>query len=616
MNIDISELIEQPGSRTGQGQRRFYILSTVLCIIMVAIVGRSAYLQILQGGTFRALAEHNRLESTLIPAPRGIIYDMHHTPLVENISSTDIVITPSELPLREHEGGIIDRLATILTNTPPEEIQSAITKARATRQNTLLSKAIDHTTVLEIEKSERELPGVHLASSLVRKYPHAESLAHVLGYTSPVTAEELLGDTTLAVTDTTGKQGIEKTYDTSLRGQHGFTSTEVNASGNRKTDIGTKAAIPGEDVTLTIHADLQKFVYGLFSETNEKRKALRKDPIRGVAIVLDSNSGSVRSLVSYPSYDSNAFSQPSLRSQTAKIFQEPGNPLFNRATDGTYPSGSTIKPFLAAAALQEGIITPQTTIRSTGGIQVGPWSFADWKAGGHGITDVRKALAESVNTFFYMVAGGLPAGQAGLDGTTGLGVEKATAYLHTFGWGSKTGIDLPSEASGFLPSPQWKLRATGQPWYIGDTYHLGIGQGDVLATPLQVASATGAIAQGEYVYQPHLIEGSITKHKISIRPEYIRVVQEGMRQAVLSGSARSLSTLSIPIAGKTGTAQIGGTEKTHAWFTSFGPYENPEYVVTILLEEGGAGDVDAVPLAKEIWQWLAEHGLSAPSDKL
>ncbi|OGY34019.1 MAG: penicillin-binding protein 2, partial [Candidatus Andersenbacteria bacterium RIFCSPHIGHO2_02_FULL_45_11] len=573
MNIDLSELIEQQGSRTGQGQRRLNILSIVLCVTMTAIVGRGAYLQVLQGSSFRARAEHNRLESTLVPAPRGIIYDMHHLALVENISSTDLVITPSELPLREHEDGILDRLAGILTDTPPEEIQAAITKARTTRQNTLLSKAISHDTVLEIEKAERELPGVHLASSLVRKYPYAESLAHVLGYTSPVTAEELDEHTTLVVTDTTGKQGIEKTYDTSLRGQHGFTSTEVNASGNQKTDLGTKAAVPGEDLTLTIHADLQKFIYGLFSEANEKRNKIRKDPIKGVAIVLDVNSGAVRSLISYPSYDSNTFSQPSLRSQTAKIFQEVGNPLFNRATDGMYPSGSTIKPFLAAAALQEGVITPQTTVRSTGGIKVGPWSFGDWKTGGHGVTDVRKALAESVNTFFYMIAGGL-------DGTAGLGVDKATQYLRTFGWGANTGIDLPSEASGFLPSPQWKLKATGQPWYIGDTYHLGIGQGDVLATPLQVASATGAIAQGEYLYQPHLIEGSITKRKISIRPEYVRVVQEGMRLAVNDGSARSLATLSMPIAGKTGTAQIGGTEKTHAWFTSFGPYEKPEYVVT------------------------------------
>lgn len=594
------EIIEESRTRTERSMRRFSLLTGFLLFAITLVIGRGAYLQIIQGGSFRERAEHNRVENIVIPAPRGIIYDMHKTQLVENISSTDLVINPTQLPTQDNESALIDRLTTLLPLLPPEEIQAAIAKARKTQQNTLLSKAINHDTVLAIEEAERELPGVYLASSLVRKYPYAEILAHVLGYTSPVTAEELEKESSLAVTDTTGKQGIEKIYDASLRGQHGLTYTEVNASGKQKTNLGTKPAIPGEDITLTINVDLQKFIYGLFSEKNERAKQSRGDPLRGAAIVLDPNSGAVRALVSYPSHDPNIFSQPSLRSHAASIFQDPATPLFNRAVDGMYPSGSTIKPFLAAAALEEGVITPQTTVYSTGGITVGPWHFADWKAGGHGITNVTKALSESVNTFFYMVAGGL-------DGNPGLGIDRATTYLKSFGWGTKTGIDLPSEAAGFLPSPDWKLKTTGQPWYIGDTYHLGIGQGDVLVTPLQIAAATGAIAQGKYWFTPHLIEGSITKRLIPIRSEYVRVVQEGMRQAVINGSSRSLSTLPMLLAGKTGTAQIGGTEKTHAWFTSFGPYKNPTYVVTILLEEGGAGDKDAVPIAKEIWQWIAEH---------
>ncbi len=600
MNIDTQDSIEEQVIRTGKDPRRFHVLNIFLTISLTLVIGRSAYLQIVQGDSFRNRAEHNRMENILIPAPRGIVYDTKGKQLVENISSTDLVINPSELPTQDNESALIDLLTQLLPTIPPEEIQAVFTKARVTRQTTLLSKAIDHNTVLRIEESERELPGVFLVSSLVRQYPYGESVAHVLGYTSPVTSEELREDSTLAVTDTTGKQGIEKTYDASLRGQHGFTFTEVNASGKQKTDLGTKPATAGENITLTIDAQFQKFIFGLFSEKNAKKKQVNEDPLRGVAIVLDPNSGAVRALVSFPSYNPNIFSQPSLRSRTVDVFQDPNKPLFNRAVDGTYASGSTIKPFLAAAALQEGIITPQTTIRSTGGIQVGPWRFADWKAGGHGITDVRKALAESVNTFFYMITGGL-------DGKAGLGIDRATRYLRTFGWGAKTGIDLPSEAMGFLPSPDWKLQTTGQPWYIGDTYHLGIGQGDVLATPLQVAVATGAIAQGYYWFTPHLMEGSIVKHAIPIQSEYIQVVREGMRQAVTDGSARSLKALSIPIAGKTGTSQIGGTEKTHAWFTSYGPYEKPQYVVTILLEEGGAGDTEAIPLAKEIWQWIAEH---------
>lgn len=603
------EIIEEPGVHAGYGKRRFSILTRVLIITIAILGGRGVYLQIIQGASFRNKAEHNRVENILIPAPRGIAYDAHGKQLVENVSSTDLVINPAELPTRDNESALIDRLTSLLKGTPPSEIQTAITKARATQQNTLVSKAIDHDTVLSIEAAQSELPGVRLTSSLVRKYPFADSLAHVLGYTSPVTAEELEHNDAFSITDTTGKQGIEKQYDASLRGLHGFTYTEINASGKQKTDLGTKPATPGENITLTIDVDLQQFIYGLLSEKNEKLKRAQQPPLRGSAIVLNPNSGALHALVSYPSYDPNAFSQPSLRSQTANIFQDTANPLFNRATDGMYPSGSTIKPFLAAAALQEGVITPQTTILSTGGITVGPWHFADWKAGGHGITDVHKALAESVNTFFYMIAGGL-------NGKNGLGIDRATKYLRAFGWDVKTGIDLPSEAAGFLPSPEWKLKTTGQPWYIGDTYHLGIGQGDVLATPLQIAAATGAIAQGTYWYQPHLIDGSVKKHSIPITRQNVRVVQEGMRQAVTNGSARSLSILSMPVAGKTGTAQIGGTEKTHAWFTSYGPYETPKYVVTILLEEGGAGDTDAVPIAKEIWQWLAEHSLSAPSDKL
>ena len=598
--LDTSDIIEQQGTVSRIDRRRFGLLHGLLAIVILMMVGRGAYLQILEGSSFRSRAEHNRLDTVLIPAPRGIIYDAHHVQLVENISSTDLVINPAELPTRENESFLIDRLQSLLPDTPPVDIQEAVNKARATQQSTLLLKALDHDSVLRIEQAQHEVQGAVLVSSLVRKYPFAESMAHVLGYTSPVTAEELAENENLAVTDTTGKQGIEREYDTTLRGQHGFTYTEVNASGNRKTDLGAKPASPGADITLTIDSSLQQFIYSLFSEQNAKRVQARKEQLRGAAIVLDPNSGAIVSLVSYPSYDSNIFSQPSMRERTKDIFSAAYNPLFNRAVDGTYPSGSTIKPFLAAAALQEGVITSQTTVRSTGGIEVGPWHFADWKAGGHGITDVRKALAESVNTFFYMVSGGL-------DGKQGLGVERATKYLRDFGWDAKTGIDLPSEAAGFLPSPDWKLKATGQPWYIGDTYHLGIGQGDVLVTPLQIASATGAIANKTTWYQPHLIQGSTKKHAIPVNPSYVETVQAGMRDAVTSGSARSLNALPIQLAGKTGTAQIGGTEDTHAWFTSFGPYEKPQFVVTILLEKGGAGDTDAVPIAKEIWQWIAEH---------
>ncbi len=604
MNLDSSELIHTVNTKGPTHEhRRFEILKAILLCVMALILGRGAYLQIIKGDGFRSRAENNRVDTLVLIAPRGVIYDKNHVQLTENISSTDLVLDPSTLPAREDEGYLLDHLTQLVPGLSPQSVQEALDRTRKTQRETLLMKAMDHDTVLKIEQAKNEVPGAMLASSLVRKYPFREALAHVLGYTSSVTADEIAKDDSLIATDTTGKEGIEQKYDTALRGQHGLAYTEVTASGREKTDLGEKPAIAGQDITLTIDSKLQQFIYGLFSEREAKAKEQHKDAVQGSAIVMNPKTGAILALLSYPSFDPNIFSQPSLRVHAETIFENSLHPLFNRAVDGTYPSGSTIKPFLAAGALEEGVITENTTVLSTGGIAVGPWRFADWKAGGHGITDVKKALAESVNTFFYMVAGGL-------DAKSGLGVEKSTKYLKEFGWDEKTGIDLPSEAPGFLPSPEWKLKTTGQPWYIGDTYHFGIGQGDVLATPLQVAIGTAAVANTTSWFEPHLIEGSAKQHKLTISPANMRVVQEGMRQAVTEGSARSLLDLPIPIAGKTGTAQIGGSEKTHAWFTSFGPYNSPDFVVTILLEQGGAGDADAVPFAREIWQWLAENAVN------
>ena len=329
----------------------------------------------------------------------------------------------------------------------------------------------------------------------------------------------------------------------------------------------------------------------------------------GSIIALDPRSGAIRALVNYPAYDPNAFSQPGKFSESTVFFGDERQPLFNRAISGSYAPGSTIKPLIAAAGLQEGVITRNTSFLSTGGINIGIWSFPDWKSGGHGQTNVTKAIAESVNTFFYLLAGGD-------ENIKGLGVEKITEYLSAFSWGKTTGIDLPNEAEGFLPSAEWKKEVKDERWYIGDTYHLGIGQGDVLVTPLQVAVGTAAIANGTTVYQPFIVADKVaqnssrTEHKtkIPINKSHIQTVQEGMRQAVLEGSARRLSSLPLAVAGKTGTAQFaGGIENTHAWFTSFAPYDTPELTVTVLLEKGGKGDEHAVPIAQEIWQWWHEH---------
>ena len=292
---------------------------------------------------------------------------------------------------------------------------------------------------------------------------------------------------------------------------------------------------------------------------------------------------------------------------------DPNAPLFSRAWAGSFPSGSVIKPIIAAAAFSEGLINRQTTFFSSGGLQINTWFFPDWKAGGHGVTNVVKALAESVNTFFYIIGGGY-------ENFVGLGLEKISEYLKKFGLANTVGIDLPGETAGFIPSREWKEDVKKERWYIGDTYNLSIGQGDLLVTPLQVANYTAIIANGGTSYQPHLVKRMInaeTKEKIDIAPRIIEknvlpdsilsIVREGMRATITSGSAQSLNSLPVAVAGKTGTAQWSSKYSPHAWFTGFAPYDDPQIVLTILIEEGGEGSHVAVPVAREVFGWWAKN---------
>lgn len=576
-------------------QPRFWILPALLGIVMAVMVARSFYLQIVQGGALLSTAEQNRVEALPIPAPRGVIFDREGQALVENVAATDLVIDPVTLPSEEHESYVVERLPALLSGVTPEGIRETLMQARTRQQPVILKKALEHEEVLAIEQAREELYGVRLVSALRRKYLFGEALAHVLGHTGPITAEDLERNSALLPIDTIGKNGLEQQYDDRLRGQTGYAYVEVNASGRPQKSLGRQEPVAGQNLATTIDTQLQQYISDLF----------RDAAVSGAAVVLDPRDGSVLALVSAPTFDPNVL---------ASVIEAPGEPLFQRALRGMYPPGSTIKPFLATAALQEGIITEDTQFLSTGGIQIGVWNFPDWRPGGHGMTDVKKAIADSVNTFFYLVTGGDETRQ-------GLGVEKATEYLREFGWGAPTGIDLPGEGEGFLPSKEWKERVKGERWYIGDTYHLGIGQGDVLVTPLQLATATAALANGSTLIQPHLLaDMRPTRQRLAFDAGHVATVREGMRQTVTDGSGRRLASLPVPLAGKTGTAQTGGEAETHAWFTSFGPYEDPTLVVTVLLEHAGEGDDEAVPFAENIWRWWLEKRLninvSTPDDNV
>jgi penicillin-binding protein 2 len=308
-----------------------------------------------------------------------------------------------------------------------------------------------------------------------------------------------------------------------------------------------------------------------------------------------------------PSYDNNLFARKISGDQYSALITDQNKPLFNRAIAGEYPPGSTIKPAIATAALSEGVISPSTVIDGLGGkLRIGNFSFGDWKA--HGPSDVRTAIAESNDIFFYTVGGGYGSIQ-------GLGMDRMKKYYNLFGFGNPTGVDVGGEASGFIPSEQWKLDKLGERWFVGNSYHASIGQGYITATPLQIANYTAAIANGGTLYEPHLVsqikkndgEVSTVQPEIIrsnfISPEIIKVAQEGMRQVVTAGTAQPLKDLPIAVAGKTGTAQFGNENKTHGWFISYAPYDDPQIAMAILVEGGGEGHSSGVPVTKEVYQW-------------
>ena len=587
-------------------QKRFYLATTIFLCLLVGLLVRAAQLQLLRGADYRTQAEGNRVRTRTVIPTRGLILDRFGSVLAQNTPMFVLTMTIADIPKAVDERDrILNRVADLsgLQRTDLDLLIS--THAKTPLDPIHVKKELPYETAMRLAIETQHLPGFQLDTSTLRSYPaSSQSLSHVLGYVGTVSAEDLLArkDEGYRPVDTLGKTGLEKSVERTLRGTPGTTVVEVDAQGKELTVLRKQAAEHGANVTLTLDLPLQQFVEGRLIASLRAAGAKR-----GSVVALDPRDGSVRALVSLPAYDNNAFTRGIDASLYERLTSDPDHPLFPRAIAGEFPSGSTFKPFVAYAGLKEGIIAEHTTFLSTGGLSVGPWFFPDWKAGGHGPTDVRAAIANSVNTFFYILGGGY-------NDRTGLGVERMTAIAREFGFGAPTGIDLPGEADGFLPSKEWKEETKGERWYVGDTYHLAIGQGDLLATPLQMAAATAVIANEGVVVRPHLVQAvdAVPTTNESIAPgvfseDALTIVRQGMRQTVTRGSARTLSTLPQSVAGKTGTAQTPGDRPTHAWFIGFGPYQDPNLAIVVLLEEAGEGSSVAVPLANEIFYWWFTH---------
>ena len=607
--------------------RYINIVFAGITVVLLAIIIRLLMLQVVHGSSYLAKAEGNRHRDVPIASERGLIFDRNGIQLTKNIPNLSLALIPQELPRDVIEREKIIRRLSAITGNETTAIRDLLDEYGAYSYDSIvLEENIPYEQALAIEIAAADLPGIGIEQGSKRLYlqdadtatleiasSSLRSLSHVLGYAGKLNREELdaLREKGYYSNDTIGKTGIEKTYETALRGTYGVTRREVDVLEREQKVLAETPPIPGQHLYVSIDIRAQHAL-----EAALQRSLALNGKTRGAAIAMDPRTGAILAIVSLPTFDNNHFSGGISAAQYAEYVEDERNPLFNRAISGSYPSGSTIKPAVAAAALQEGIINSRTSFLSQGGLAVGQWFFPDWQGGGHGATNVRKSLAWSVNTFYYYIGGGYK-------GFEGLGVDKITYYLRRFGIGDRLGVDLPGEATGFLPSRDWKERVKEERWYIGDTYNLSIGQGDLLATPLQVAAMTATVANGGDLYKPHVVsytQNAQTKETTVVEPElirtdvidegYLNIIRNGMRDCVTYGSCRSLATMPVAISGKTGTAQWSNTKEPHAWFTSFAPHDDPEIVVTVLVEEGEGGSQSATPVAKEFYTWWTQYGRS------
>lgn len=618
--------VAETSTHTQSSLSRFATISVLVLFssfVFIAI-GRVAYLQIAYGDDYRSRALGNSQRLIPIPAERGLLYDRNGIQLTKNIPKFSLALVPQELPRDQAKrDAIIAELADI-TQQEEGELSAILEEFGSySYESVIIKNDIPYEAALSIQIAAADLPGIRIERGSKRLYLHtdtegdvyAPSLSHVFGYTGKLTREELDAryDKGYLPSDDIGKTGVEKTYEDLLRGVYGRRRIEVDAAGREQSVLAEEAPTHGHHLVLSIDAKVQEILdaalqHGLDGVETEK----------AAAVAIDPRNGEILAMASFPTFDNNDFSGGIDVETYQRYITNSDRPLFNRSVAGTYPSGSTIKPAVASVALDEGIITENTSFLSSGGVQIGQWFFPDWQAGGHGRTNVTRAIAWSVNTFFYYIGGGY-------NNIDGLGVDRLREGLLEFGLAATLGVDLPGEAKGFLPSREWKEETKGERWYIGDTYNMSIGQGDVLVTPLQVAAFTSVIANGGTLYRPHVVKQVIEPDGGATRdtqptilrqdigtPNHLATVRKGMRECVEYGSCRRLSLLPFETAGKSGTAQWSSNGEDHAWFSSFAPYVDPEIVLVVLVEEGGGGSAVGAPITFEFyneWWKYRQEGL-------
>jgi len=576
--------------------RRLRQLLTLALVLFSCLGVRLWYLQILRGSFYQSLADRNRLRVVAdTAAPRGIIYDRRGVEiLAANVQAHSIAVIPEEL--RKHPDTAA-RLGPIVGRTAAEIRDVVAKKEDRPYVPVTVARGVDMRALCLVEENRTRLPGVVVRSEPIRFYPHGRLASHVLGHVGEISEAELkLAKEGPRLTSgmIIGKTGTEKQYDSYLRGRQGHEKLEVDARGQVKQKLGGRSGIPGASLVLTLECGLQTVA--------ERR--LEQQPHPGAIVVMDPRSGELLALASKPDFDPNVFSATLTAKEWRKLADDPRDPLQDRAVASRYPPGSTIKLAVAAAGLQYQALPPGR-VHCSGGTKIGNRVFRCWQRSGHGSVDLDEALARSCDVYFYTVG-------------RRLGVDRLAEGLRRCGLGELTGIDLPQETPGIVPTPAWRKRALNGKWYPGDTANSSIGQGCVAATPLQMARLTAVVANGGKLVTPHLVRKIMTvkgepvplkrldARTAAIDPRYLAAVRQGMRSAVIGkrGTAGALAGLPVAVAAKTGSAETRHGEKPHSWVVAFAPYENPRVVVAVIIEHGGHGVEAAVPIAKALYAYL------------
>ncbi|HEX9679312.1 MAG TPA: penicillin-binding protein 2 [Candidatus Saccharimonadales bacterium] len=590
------------------GSKRTVPIFLVGLVVMTGLIlgWRLFQLQVTAFSQYNELANGNRVRETINYAPRGSIYDRDGRLLAQNIISHKLIVTPYLLPDEEAERSKSYELLARLLKMKPAKVRT-IAEAEGTDYPLPINikSNLDHKTAITLGQFLPKLNGFQINEFPIRQYRAGSGLAHILGYTGDVSEADLAADGTrlLLPIDIIGKTGIELQYDQVLRGQNGFERTEVDTLGRPIRLLAQSRYQPGQDITLTLDLNVQR---RLAKEL--KTQMRRANVTRASAVAVDPETGEIIAMVSLPDYDNNLFARGISSRDFSRLVNNPDQPLVNKAIAGGYTTGSTIKPVVASAALQEKVVTPQTIIVDSGALTVrsvydpsATFTFLGWRPGGLGPMNIRSAIAWSSNIYFYTVGGGF--GNIG-----GLGVDRLTKYYRDFGLGERSGIDLPGEISGLVPDRAWKQRVYQEDWFVGDTYNISIGQGDMLVSPLQLTLADMAVANGGYLLKPQILlkigeevmARRTVRREVSVSKSNIQIVREGMRQVLTGGTTCECTFAKVPfkVAGKSGTAQTTSNEarRPHAWFTAFAPYEQPQVMITAMLEGGSGGSLYAAPV--------------------